>query len=192
MKVSMINSAVGIAAVLSLVGFAWLDHKASTELATLGPEGPSFLSMLAAWNKPMLAVPAGTKLAVQLEQAIQADRSTAGQTFSAVLLEPLMVRQHTLAPAGSRVQGLLTEVTAETKDATGNVQKARLRMVVRKLFVDGREYILTTLPLLSEISPPSTGFIRTANNAPLENGMVTRFIFTLSDPLELPVYKRSS
>ena len=140
----------------------------------------------------MLAVPAGTKLSIQMEQAIHADGSAAGQTFAAVLLEPLMVGQQTLAPAGSRVQGLLTEVTAEPADTNGNFQKARLRMVVRKLFVDGREYILTTLPLLSETVVPKTGFIRTANNAPLENGMDTRFIFTLSDPLELPVYKRSS
>lgn len=52
-----------------------------------------------------MTIPAGTPLHVRLQQTVASNQSTAGQEFTAVLSEPLVVNGQTLAPKGATVYG---------------------------------------------------------------------------------------
>ena len=52
-----------------------------------------------------LVIPAGTPITVRLQQALSSAYAVAGQHFEAVLDEPIVVDDHTIAPTGSVVSG---------------------------------------------------------------------------------------
>lgn len=65
-------------------------------------------ALLLALALPALAVvsiPAGTPIKVRLQQTLSSDQSTAGQEFTAVLDEPLVMNGQTVAPKGANVYG---------------------------------------------------------------------------------------
>lgn len=67
-------------------------------------ETPSGQQLPFAGNKP-LVIPAHTAIYVRLQQPISSATASAGETFSAVLDEPLRVDEQTIAPQGAAVTG---------------------------------------------------------------------------------------
>lgn len=103
----------------------------------------SWLGRLAGSRTELLTVPVGTRIPVRLEQGISTEKNNAGDTFAATLDAPLKVNGKTLAPVGTRVEGLLTNVID-----SGRVEgRASLTMILRKMTVGGDDYTLSTQPL---------------------------------------------
>jgi len=65
----------------------------------------------------MLAVPAGTELTLALDTPLSSGTSFAGDTFSATVLEAIVMENRTVIPAGSTIEGRVTEATAAKKGA---------------------------------------------------------------------------
>jgi len=56
-----------------------------------------------------VTIPAGTLLAVRIDQALSTDRNKAGDSFAASLDQPLVVDGMVIAERGARVEGRVTE-----------------------------------------------------------------------------------
>ena len=108
-----------------------------------GSKNEGFFARLTGPTQELVMVPAGTRIAVRLQQGISTEKNNAGDTFAATLNGPLTVNGKTLAPAGTRVEGLLTNVT----DAGRVEGRASLTMVLRHMTIGGDDYTLSTQPL---------------------------------------------
>jgi len=134
----------GIAAAAVLAGIL-IARPGSTVSADEQKAAPreSFFSRLTGPRREMLVVPEGTSIPVRLAQGVSTEKNNAGDPFTATLDGPLVVNGKTLAPRGSGVSGLLTDVID-----SGRVEgRASLTMVLRRLTIDGEDYSLTTQPL---------------------------------------------
>ena len=129
---------------VALVGAFLLGRSSSASAdgqSTL--QNGSFFSRLSALRPQMVTVPQGARLAIRLQQGINTEKNNAGDPFEATLDTPVMIQGKILAPAGTKVQGLLTDVT----DA-GRVQgRASLTMILRHLYLGKDDYTLSTQPL---------------------------------------------
>lgn len=82
----------------------------------------------------MVGVPAGTELTVALDKMLSSRTSQAGDTFSATVVEPILIDGHEVIPAGSTIEGKVTEVTSAREGAG----KATLAVSISALrFVTG-------------------------------------------------------
>ena len=105
------------------------------------PKG--FFERLTGPRLEMVEVPTGTRFAVRLQQGISTEKNNSGDTFIATLDGPLTMNGKTLAPAGTTVEGLLTNVVD-----SGRVEgRASLTMILRRMTIGGQEYTLSTEPL---------------------------------------------
>lgn len=135
----------GAVAGLALLAAALTGRPGGTVSADTesGAKNGGFFDRLTGSRQEMVTVPPGTRIAVRLQQGISTERNNSGDTFAATLDGPLTVNGKTLAPAGTRVEGLLTEVTE-----AGRVEgRASLTMVLRHMTVGGDDYTLSTQPL---------------------------------------------
>jgi hypothetical protein len=108
-----------------------------------GAKDEGFFARLTGTRQELLMVPSGTHIAIRLQQGISTERNNPGDTFAATLDGPLTVNGKTLAPAGTAVEGLLTDVTD-----SGRVQgRASLTMVLRHMTLGGEDYTLSTQPV---------------------------------------------
>ena len=83
---------------------------------------------------PALTVPAGTPIVVSLQQSISSETAQAGDGFSAVLEEPLVVDGQTVAPKGAAVKG---RILAARK--SGHMSNSGyLRIGLSEVTVDGK------------------------------------------------------
>ena len=145
-------------------------------------------------------VPAGTRIQIRLEEAINPWRNSSGDRFAASLFGPLWIDGEYLVPSRSRIVGQLTKV-----DFVGPIGHSRLTMVLRKLILNRQEYRFETLPLTIETTadPNADSAVRSATGGgfgagytllakrPLiVNGSQSSFTLTLSSPVELPVIRR--
>jgi hypothetical protein len=65
----------------------------------------------------MVAVPAGTELTVALDRMLSSRTSQAGDTFSATVVEPIVIDGLEVIPAGSTIDGKVTEATSSLNGA---------------------------------------------------------------------------
>lgn len=90
-------------------------------------------------SKP-LVIPAHTAIYVRLQQPLSSATAYAGQTFSAVLDEPLRIDEQTIAPQGAPVAG---KVVAARK--SGNLHDAGyLRITLTSVTLSGKVVSLQT------------------------------------------------
>jgi hypothetical protein len=90
-------------------------------------------------TKP-LVVPANTAIYVRLQQSISSSTAQPGQSFSAVLDEPLMVEGQTLAPGGTAVTGQVVSARE-----SGHLHNAGyLRITLSSMTVNGKKVPLQT------------------------------------------------
>lgn len=93
-----------------------------------------------------LEIPEGTRLAVRLNHRVSSEEHRSGDEFSATLDEPLSIEGRLLAPAGTRVVGLLPHVKESGK------VKGRAEMTLRltEIVIDGKSHALSTHPVRIE------------------------------------------
>ena len=85
-------------------------------------------------------VPTGTKVTVQLVDAISRETSPAGSTFIALLDAPLLVNGVEVAARGADIRGRITTAN----DAGRIAGKAELGLELTQLYVNGIPYALST------------------------------------------------
>jgi hypothetical protein len=90
-------------------------------------------------NQP-LTVPAGTEIYVRLQQPLSSATAKAGQTFPAVLDEPLMVDNQTVAAPGVAVTGKVIAV----RDSGHKHNAGYLRLSLVSIALNGKELPLVT------------------------------------------------
>jgi hypothetical protein len=137
--------ASGSVAGIALLAAALTGRSGGTVSADAQPESPTqgFFSRLTGPRQEMIVVPSGTRIPVRLQQGISTEKNNSGDTFTAILDGPLTISGKTLAPAGSQVEGILTDVVD-----SGRVEgRASLTMVLRHINVEGEEYTLSTQPM---------------------------------------------
>jgi YMGG-like Gly-zipper len=85
-------------------------------------------------------IPTGSKVVIQLIDAISSETSKEGSTFVAILDEPLSANGAEVAPKGADVRGRIT-----TANDAGRVSgKAELALELTQLYVNGIPYALST------------------------------------------------
>ncbi|HEV8524639.1 MAG TPA: hypothetical protein VGQ71_09080 [Terriglobales bacterium] len=87
-----------------------------------------------------LTVPAGTPITVRLQSAISSETAQPGDTFDAVLDQPLVIRGQTVAPRGADVRGRV--VTARQSGRMHN--SGYLRIALDAITIGGKQVPLET------------------------------------------------
>ncbi|CAN5669498.1 hypothetical protein BH23GEM3_BH23GEM3_15360 [soil metagenome] len=96
------------------------------------PSGPRTVS---------LPVPAGTTMAVRMNQELSTRNSSAGQSFTATLADPVIAADGTtLIPAGATVRGRVTGSTASERAG----QTATMTLAFESVAFNGRNYPISS------------------------------------------------
>ena len=145
-------------------------------------------------------VPAGTRIQIRLEEAIDPERKLSGERFDASLYGPLWIDGKFLAPSRSKVIGQLIEVKPGRA-----IRHSSLTIVLRELILNRQEYRFETLPLtIGATADPNVGAAvgsaigsaigveprQFTMASPIANGSQSLLTLTLSLPVELPVIRR--
>ena len=197
--------AIGVGIVVVAFSLALVGQQSNGVMANDRNADPQSLpSKLTLPLRPETAIlPAGTRIDIRLQETISTEYNSPGDHFTASLRGPLIADVKLLAPSRCEIIGQLIDV-----EEPGQVKgSAKLTMVLRKLVVDGKEYDLATEPLTlaahstkkeeaaviagSRATEETIGAITgiTARDKDAVIGPESRFTFTLSGPLELPVIR---
>jgi len=65
----------------------------------------------------MVSVPAGTELTLALDNTLSSETSQVGDSFTATVIEPIVVENRTVIPEGSKIHGKVTESAPAKKGA---------------------------------------------------------------------------
>jgi hypothetical protein len=122
-------------------------------------------------NQP-LTVPAGTEIYVRLQQPLSSATAQAGQSFSAVLDQPLMVDNQTVAGPGAAVTGKVIVV----RDSGHLHNAGYLRVSLVSITLNGK-----ALPLMTNSVFVGGGSFRKRNFAFVGSGTGSAMIGSLAD-----------
>ncbi len=141
-------------------------------------------------NRPAV-IPANTVIYVRLQQALTSSSAQPGQTFAAVLDEPVLVQDQTVAPKGAEITG---KVLAARE--SGRLRKAGyVRITLSAISVNGK-----TLPLQTTSVIAAGGSFKNRNLGIIGGGTANSFAsdekaagftserrlgFRLTQPLEI-------
>ena len=90
-------------------------------------------------------LPAGTAITVVMSDRLSTEENTDGDTFTASLLEPIVVNNRVLAERGATVQGRVQNI-----EQPGKVKgRARMELVLTKLTTGGKTYDIDTEPFVA-------------------------------------------
>ena len=102
-------------------------------------EQPGILRSILPAPRPTL-LPAGTEIAVVLDQSISSAQARAGEPFDASVAAPVIADGKTVIPKGARVQGVVVDARA-----SGHLEGVpRLRLALHSVEIDGKDYELRT------------------------------------------------
>ncbi len=68
-------------------------------------------------NVHMVGIPAGTELTLALDTTLSSETSHAGDTFSATVVEPIVMDGREVIPAGSTIEGRITDAAPAKRGA---------------------------------------------------------------------------
>ena len=103
------------------------------------PDSPDNQKLPFTENKPVV-IPASTAIYVRLQQSLSSRTAQPGQRFSAVLDEPLMVEDQTVAPKGTPVEGRVVAA----RDSGRLHNSGYLRITLASITVNGKMLPLQT------------------------------------------------
>lgn len=130
---------IGLAIVLAVAMLATGCHM-ETQPATVAADTPAPTQQLPFTDGKAQAVPANTAIYVHLQQHLSSATAQTGQSFSAVLDEPLTVDGQTLAPTGAAVTG--TVIAARE---SGHLNRSGyLRITLTSIQLNGKSIPLQT------------------------------------------------
>jgi hypothetical protein len=93
-----------------------------------------------------VTVPAGTVIAVRLQNTVSSSSANPGDTFQAVLDEPLVVKGETVAPKGTAVTGRVVEAKS-----SGHLHDSGyLRLTLASMELNGKDVPLQTSSLFAK------------------------------------------
>lgn len=95
---------------------------------------------LAGAQQRMVNVPAGTRVLVRMNEAVDSSRSRAGSIFTATLQTNLTVGNDVVAPAGSRVHGRVTQASGGGRAAG----RSGLQLELTDIIVNGTAFPILT------------------------------------------------
>jgi hypothetical protein len=132
---------VGVAAVAALLLTAACSRRSQTASSTSSefadPRNPA---AAAAVTRPEVLVPAGTSIHVRLSEALDTKYCRAGQTFTAVVDQPVVVGRRVIVPAGAAIRGHIT-----TSKQSGRLKgRAVLGLALDSMSVNGASYSIAT------------------------------------------------
>jgi hypothetical protein len=95
---------------------------------------------------PSVTVPAGTVVAVRLQNTVSSASANAGDTFQATLDEPLVVKGETIAPKGTPVTGRVVEA----KSSGRLHDSGYLRLTLASLTLNGNDIAIQTTSMFAK------------------------------------------
>jgi len=111
-------------------------------VSSLGPSDPAQAASPS--GPPTVSIPAGTSLAVRVDQRISVKTSHAGETFTGEIVEPIAASDGgMLVPKGSRVKGVIDAAHQRGRFKGASILELRLT----SLTLNGNEYPLRTRDL---------------------------------------------
>jgi hypothetical protein len=114
------------------------------EPSTVPVDTPSSRQLPFSESRPVV-IPANTVIYVRLQQALNSSSAQTGQTFAAVLDEPVLVDDRTVAPKGAEITG---KVLAARE--SGRLRKAGyVRITLSAITVNGRTLPLQTTSVIA-------------------------------------------
>jgi len=110
----VIHLMAGVVAMVLVAGCAGADHAqdASTQPATTGTRPSSGTA-----QAHMVGIPAGTELTLALDSTLSSETSQAGDTFTATVIEPIVVENREVIAAGSTIEGKVTDAIPAKRGA---------------------------------------------------------------------------
>ncbi len=128
-----------LCALLFLLFMVGCSGKPSDKLADSGDQSqpPSLLSKLE--NKPVV-LPEGTVVTVRLNESLSSRRNRAGDTFSAVVAEPVDADGKVVIPRDATATGTVTDAVPLGRFKGGAV----LRVILDSVTINGAKYDLQT------------------------------------------------
>lgn len=103
-----------------LVAVALLAACSGADLAQVESTQPGTGQQQPAPAKPqvhMVSIPAGTELTLALDTTLSSETSQAGDSFSATVVEPIVVESREVIAAGSTIEGKVTEASPAKRGA---------------------------------------------------------------------------
>jgi hypothetical protein len=137
------------------------DQSATTTQAASGTAAPFADSTKATEAKPenkglfgdakdlvptSVTVPAGTVVAVRLQNTVSSASANSGDTFQAVLDEPLVVKGETVAPKGAPVTGRVVEA----KSSGRLHDSGYLRLTLASITLNGKQISIQTSSMFAK------------------------------------------
>jgi hypothetical protein len=145
MRRNLSGLAIGLVLLLVLLGCGTTPNgeaatpTGGTDIASNPPIGPVATAKWLLAPKPMV-VPAGTPLVVRLDQTISSKQNGSGDTFTATVVEPIVIDGKTVVPRGSEVEGVV-ENSARAGHFKGS---AHLAVTLESLTVGKDQYAIQT------------------------------------------------
>ncbi len=96
-------------------------------------------------------IPVGTEVAIRLQMMLSSADSRAGDSFQAVLDEPLMVAGKTIAPRGTPVTGSVVAAKA----SGGRTDPGYLRLTLASMVMNGKSLPLQTSSIFAKGGGPN-------------------------------------
>jgi hypothetical protein len=104
------------------------------------PQTPEAAAAAAAAAAPKVAVPSGTAITIRLDQSLSTDQNKSGDTFGAILDEPVVAGGAEVIPKGTRFTGHVT-----TADTSGRLEgRGVLGITLDSFELNGRTYPVVT------------------------------------------------
>ena len=114
------------------------------------------MSPTSSFIPPPASLPAGMPVTIRLRTALSSASARAGDTFAAVLDEPIIVAGQILAERGAVVTGRIIDAQAAVMGAPGY-----LRLALTTLFLDGKEVQVSSSSIFAKSSSRKREPIRT-------------------------------
>jgi hypothetical protein len=97
-------------------------------------------------------LPEGTPIPVRLDRALSSTSSHAGDTFRAIVDEPVVIDGQTLIASGAPATGRVLEARASTSSLGRRPEPGYLRVVLVSLKVGGRQVMIETSSIFGKVS----------------------------------------
>jgi hypothetical protein len=121
---------------------------------------PAGISPTSSLIPPPASLPAGTPVTIRLQTALSSASARAGDTFAAVLDEPIIVAGQILAERGAVVTGRIIDAKAAVMGGPGY-----LRVALATLFLDGKEVQVSSSSIFAKSSSRRREPVRAASTA---------------------------
>jgi hypothetical protein len=138
-------------------------------------------------------LPEGTPIPIRLQSALSSASSHAGDTFSAILDEPIVIDGETLIAGGTPATGRVLEAKPSGRSRESSLEPGYLRIVLVSLNVGGKPVIIETSSIFAkggsrEERNPATGAASGASqkDKDIVFGIDRRLNFRLAQTVDLP------